>query len=97
MQAATVLLLTGTGFQTPFFDRIPAAHVYHSIAALNRTGQGFTARMIAAGKVAKGDVLAVAQVAGVMAGGRWLSRADIEARLNWYYREVMKPIQSLKP
>ncbi|MEA3080831.1 MAG: hypothetical protein QOD54_499, partial [Sphingomonadales bacterium] len=47
-QAATVLLLTGTGFQTPFFDRIPAAHVYHSIAALNRTGQGFTARMIAA-------------------------------------------------
>jgi hypothetical protein len=47
-QAATVLLLTGTGFQTPFLDRIPAAHLYHSIAALNRTGQGFTARMIAA-------------------------------------------------
>jgi hypothetical protein len=47
-QAGTVLVLTGTGFQTPQFDRIPSAHVYHSIAALSLTGQGFTARMIAA-------------------------------------------------
>ena len=47
-QSATVLLLTGTGFQTPLFDRVPSAHLYHSVAALNRTGQGFTARMIAA-------------------------------------------------
>ena len=47
-QAATVLLLTGTGFQTSMFDRVPSAHLYHSIAALNRTGQGFAARMIAA-------------------------------------------------
>jgi hypothetical protein len=47
-QLATVLLLTGTGFQTPAFDRVPSAHLYHSVAALNRTGQGFTARMIAA-------------------------------------------------
>ena len=47
-QPGTVLLLSGTGFQTPAFDRIPAAHLYHSLAALNRTGQGFTARMIAA-------------------------------------------------
>jgi len=47
-QAGTVLVLTGTGFQTPQFDRIPSAHLYHSIAALSRTGQGFTARMIAA-------------------------------------------------
>jgi hypothetical protein len=47
-QAATVLLLTGTGFQTPVFDRVPSAHLYHSVAALNRTGQGFAARMIAA-------------------------------------------------
>jgi hypothetical protein len=44
----TVLLLTATGFQTPQFDRVPAAHLYHAISALNRTGQGFTARMIAA-------------------------------------------------
>jgi len=47
-QGGTVLVLTGTGFQTPVFDRVPAAHLYHSIKALNRTGQGFTARMIAA-------------------------------------------------
>ena len=47
-QAGTVLVLTGTGFQTPQFDRIPSAHLYHSIAALSRTGQGFIARMIAA-------------------------------------------------
>jgi hypothetical protein len=47
-QGGTVLVLTGTGFQTPQFDRVPAAHLYHAISALNRTGQGFTARMIAA-------------------------------------------------
>lgn len=47
-QGGTVLVLTGTGFQTPFFDQIPAAHLYHSISALQRTGQDFTARMIGA-------------------------------------------------
>jgi hypothetical protein len=47
-QGATVLVLTGTGLQTTLFDRVPPAHLYHAIAALNRTGQGFTARMIAA-------------------------------------------------
>jgi hypothetical protein len=47
-QAATVLVLTGTGFQTPTFDQLPAAHMYHAIAALKRTGQDFSARMIAA-------------------------------------------------
>ena len=47
-QAATVLVLTGTGFQTPSFEQVPAAHLYHAIAALKRTGQDFTARMIAA-------------------------------------------------
>jgi hypothetical protein len=47
-QGGTVLVLTGTGFQTPRWDRVPAAHLYHSVSALNRTGQGFTARMIAA-------------------------------------------------
>jgi hypothetical protein len=46
-QPGTVLLLTGTGFQTPIFDRVPAAHLYHAVSALSRTGQGFTARMIA--------------------------------------------------
>jgi hypothetical protein len=47
-QGGTVLVLTGTGFQTPQFDRVPAAHLYHSVSALRRTGQDFTARMIAA-------------------------------------------------
>jgi hypothetical protein len=47
-QGGTVLLLTGTGFQTPLFERVPAAHMYHAISSLNRTGQNFTARMIAA-------------------------------------------------
>jgi hypothetical protein len=47
-QGGTVLVLTGTGFQTPLFDRVPPAHLYHALSALNRTGQGFTARMIAA-------------------------------------------------
>ena len=47
-QAATVLVLTGTGFQTPNWDKVPAAHLYHAITALERTGQDFTARMIAA-------------------------------------------------
>jgi hypothetical protein len=47
-QPGTVLVLTGTGFQTPQFDRVPSTHLYHAVAALNRTGQGFTARMIAA-------------------------------------------------
>jgi hypothetical protein len=47
-QGGTVLVLTGTGFQTPSFAQLPAAHMYHAIAALKRTGQDFTARMIAA-------------------------------------------------
>jgi hypothetical protein len=47
-QPGSVLVLTGTGFQTGNWDRVPAAHLYHAIAALKRTGQDFTARMIAA-------------------------------------------------
>ena len=47
-QAATVLLLSGTGFQTAQIDQLPAVHMYHAITSLERTGQDFTARMIAA-------------------------------------------------
>ena len=47
-QAGTVLVLMGTGFQTPTFAELPAVHIYHAIAALKRTGQDFTARMISA-------------------------------------------------
>ena len=47
-QAGTVLVLTGTGFQTPRFQQLPASHMFHAISDLKRTGQDFTARMIAA-------------------------------------------------
>jgi hypothetical protein len=47
-QAGTVLVLTGTGFQTSSFGEVPASHMYHAISGLKRTGQDFTARMIAA-------------------------------------------------
>src|SRR4029079_4975985 len=47
-QAGTVLVLMGTGFQTPSFDRLPSAHMYHAVAGLERTNQDFTARMVAA-------------------------------------------------
>ncbi len=47
-QAGTVLVLTGSGFQTPNWNRVPPAHLYHAIGALERTAQDFSARMIAA-------------------------------------------------
>jgi hypothetical protein len=47
-QAATVLVLTGTGFQTRDVAHLPAVHMYHAVSALERSGQDFTARMIAA-------------------------------------------------
>jgi hypothetical protein len=47
-QAGTVLVLMGTGFQTARPDQLPAVHMYHALTALERTGQDFTARMIAA-------------------------------------------------
>lgn len=47
-QGGTVLVLTGTGFQTTNWNKVPPAHLYHAVAALRHTGQDFTARMIAA-------------------------------------------------
>lgn len=47
-EPGTVLVLTGTGFQSSSLDQLPSAHLYHAISALKRTGQDFTARMIAA-------------------------------------------------
>jgi hypothetical protein len=47
-QSGTVVVMTGTGLQSPRWDRVPAAHLYHALTALRRTGQDFTARMIAA-------------------------------------------------
>ena len=47
-QSGTVLVLTGTGLQTTSFANVPGSHFYHVISGLHRTGQDFTARMIAA-------------------------------------------------
>ena len=47
-QSATVLVLAGTGLQTTTFANVPGSHFYHVISGLQRTGQDFTARMIAA-------------------------------------------------
>lgn len=47
-QAGTVLVLTGTGFQAQELGELPSSHLLHAVAALRRTGQDFTARMVAA-------------------------------------------------
>ncbi len=52
-QSGSVLVLAGTGFQATDFERLPASHLYHAVAALNRTRQVFTARMIAAEALAR--------------------------------------------
>ena len=52
-QAGSVLVLAGIGFQANGFDQLPSSHLYHVVANLNRTGQNFTARMIAAEALAR--------------------------------------------
>lgn len=52
-QGGTVLALTGTGFQGSDLARLPPAHLFRSVAALRRTGQDYTARMIAAETLAR--------------------------------------------
>ncbi|WP_458390206.1 hypothetical protein [Sphingomonas sp. F9_3S_D5_B_2] len=47
-QAGTVLVLCGTGFQTRDWKDVPGSHLFHVVAALDHTGQDFSARMIAA-------------------------------------------------
>ncbi|MEO5774612.1 MAG: hypothetical protein ABIQ32_10920 [Sphingomicrobium sp.] len=47
-QAGTVLVLAGTGFQALGLQQLPSSHLFHAVAGLRRTGQDFTARMIAA-------------------------------------------------
>ncbi|MEO6360257.1 MAG: hypothetical protein ABIO43_06755 [Sphingomicrobium sp.] len=47
-QAGSTLILAGTGFQSTSLDRLPSSHLFHAVAALRRTGQNFTARMVAA-------------------------------------------------
>ena len=52
-QAGTVLVLAGTGFQAASLEDLPSSHLFHSVAGLRRTGQDFTARMIAAEALAR--------------------------------------------
>ncbi len=52
-QAATVAVLTGVGMQARDFASVPAVHMLHAVTALNRNGQGFVARMIAAEALAR--------------------------------------------
>ncbi|QIK77946.1 hypothetical protein G7077_02475 [Sphingomonas piscis] len=52
-QGGTVLVLTGTGLQRQEWRDIPGLHLFHSVAALRKTGQDFSARMIAAEALAR--------------------------------------------
>ena len=47
-QAGTVALLAAVGMQAPGMESVPGYHLFHLITALNRNGQAFAARMIAA-------------------------------------------------
>ena len=52
-QPGAVLVLAGTGFQTASWSDVPSAHLFHVVAALRKTGQDYTARMIAAEALAR--------------------------------------------
>jgi hypothetical protein len=52
-QSGSVLVLTGTGLQTPNFADVPGSQLYHAVSGLVRTRQDFTARMIAAEALAR--------------------------------------------
>ena len=47
-QAGTVALMAAVGMQAPGFESVPGYHLFHLTTALNRNGQDFAARMIAA-------------------------------------------------
>ena len=47
-QAGTVAVLAAVGMQAPGFESVPGFHQFHLVTALNRNGQEFAARMIAA-------------------------------------------------
>ena len=52
-QAATVAVLAGVGMQAKDFASLPGVHMFHAVTALNRNGQEFAARMIAAEALAR--------------------------------------------
>ena len=52
-QAATVAVLAAVGMQAKDLSSLPAMHLFHAVTALNRNGQQFAARMIAAEALAR--------------------------------------------
>ena len=52
-QAGTAMLLTASALQGGEFDQIRAVYMFHAINALQKTGQGYLARMIAAEALAR--------------------------------------------
>lgn len=52
-QPATVLLLAAIGMQAAGFDKVPAAYLYHAVAALKAVGLEYQGRMIAAEALAR--------------------------------------------
>jgi hypothetical protein len=52
-QPGTVMILAGIGLQTSDVAKLPSSHMLHIVSALRRTGQDFTARMIAAEALAR--------------------------------------------
>ncbi|NWK95735.1 hypothetical protein DM806_08610 [Sphingobium lactosutens] len=53
-EKATVALLAAVGMQGSDWSRLPAAHLYHVVAALHRVGLDPEARMIAAEAISRG-------------------------------------------
>ena len=47
------MILTGTGLQRRELRDITGLHIFHAVAALRRTGQEYSARMIAAEALAR--------------------------------------------
>jgi hypothetical protein len=52
-QAGSAVLLAATGLQASRADSLPAAHVFHALAALRLVGLEYQARMIAAELLAR--------------------------------------------
>jgi len=52
-QAGTVMVLTASALQGGDFDQVRAVYMFHAINALQKTGQNFLARMIAAEALAR--------------------------------------------
>ena len=52
-EPGSVMVLAGTGLQASDVAKLPSSHMLHIVSALRRTGQDFTARMIAAEALAR--------------------------------------------